>query len=1177
MAHRLSDRLSTDADGSLAGLGSMLDTLGDVAALADAARPTHQGLRVDLHCHSDASNKTGEAALNMIGCPESYSRPRDVYAQALRRGMDFVTITDHDSVGGVDTIRDMPGVLIGEELTCWFPEDGCKMHILVYGHTRQQHADLQKLARNLYDVADYFEANRLAHSVAHPIYRQNDKLERWHLERLLLLFKSFECLNGAHSSLHRDAFEPLLDKLDEAEIKRLSQVHGLRPRFAEPWNKGRTAGSDDHGLLNIGRTWTELPDDVQTADDVVEAIRQGRTRPGGESGSSAKLAHTFWGVAVRYYTRSMLEKNGNVPNLSATLMQAMVGERSKPGKLQLAYLAARGKVRKLGTSFRGRFSHGTDAGTIKTSGLIKDLFVDSVRRRLPEHPDLVAELEKGLPPLGNHDGMMRFVHAVNRDVSGGIADAFQLSVDRASFTGIFDAIGAALAQQFVLSPHYFALFHQNKERRLLPSITRQDVLRRGDRLKVALFTDTFDDVNGVARFIRDMGRLAQGSGKNLTVLTSVPAEDVRYDRDEAPYRQNFEPLVSRPMPLYDELKANIPPILEVLDLCDREQFDVIHVSTPGPMGLLGLLAAAMLRVPVLATYHTDFPAYVEKLTGDHRQAGNVAHYMRWFYKVPEDRLQPKLGLQVQTDRSGRRRGPHQDHQARHRSLEIHPRRPRHDRPHPARHRSGQDAPRAALRRPGECREEPAALGRGVFSALRQAERRRTRRRRRRAVSAENEGSPRRLAGLLPGILRRPDAAVALRVERPVRLPVANRHPGPGRHGGPGVRIAVPGLARRRAQGDDRRQGDGPGASRPRRLTRRRLGRCRHSSARRPSRAGPHEIRQPRPRGPVQHSSELRRLLATTRRHRRPTPPRRPPRPGTHAKRRGLKRRVDDANAGYDTEANHRRCREDHRLASLNPATARPPAEGPEQAAGPPVASADEGTLVDADGETAQRLHAALAGRGVLAMMKRLLGDRLSARSDEAREREMWLMVLVHNISLLRRRRRAFLRGTRDSFSVPQGGGFNARCIECGMSHAFDLGGLSVDSDWKAQAREEKKRLAEEAAARQEAAKPKETPATSPTAGSTPAAARATEAGAVDFKSLVKSIGDQTLIYLGIVPVGEGGRGILDLDAAKKQIDLLGVLESKTTGNLDAAEQSALDLALYESRSRFSSVASRYIL
>lgn len=50
--------------------------------------------RVDLHCHSRASSEADEALLSAIQCPESYSEPREVHAQAKRRGMDFVTITD---------------------------------------------------------------------------------------------------------------------------------------------------------------------------------------------------------------------------------------------------------------------------------------------------------------------------------------------------------------------------------------------------------------------------------------------------------------------------------------------------------------------------------------------------------------------------------------------------------------------------------------------------------------------------------------------------------------------------------------------------------------------------------------------------------------------------------------------------------------------------------------------------------------------------------------------------------------------------------------------------------------------------------------------------------------------------------------------------------------------------
>src|ERR1700733_1335034 len=110
--------------------------------------------RIDLHCHSDASNKTGEALLNALHCPESYSKPQEVYAQAQLRGMDFVTLTDHDSIQGVLRIADKPNVLVGEELTCWFPEDNCKMHVLIYGISPLQHEALQLCAKNIYQVAD---------------------------------------------------------------------------------------------------------------------------------------------------------------------------------------------------------------------------------------------------------------------------------------------------------------------------------------------------------------------------------------------------------------------------------------------------------------------------------------------------------------------------------------------------------------------------------------------------------------------------------------------------------------------------------------------------------------------------------------------------------------------------------------------------------------------------------------------------------------------------------------------------------------------------------------------------------------------------------------------------------------------------------------------------------------
>jgi glycosyltransferase involved in cell wall biosynthesis len=622
------------------------------------ARPGSAPKRVDLHCHSDASNKAAEAALNAISCPECYSHPEEVYAQAKQRGMDFVTITDHDTTCGVSRIATRPDVLVGEELTCWFPEDHCKMHVLIYGHTPEDHAELQRIAPNIYDVAAYVERNRIAHSVAHPIYRQNDKLERWHLERLLLMFKGFECLNGAHSALHREAFEPVLNRLTRQEMQKLSERHGLLPRWPEPWFKARTAGTDDHGLLNIGRTYTEFPPETRTVEDVLQCLREGTCQPGGEAGSSIKLAHTFYSVAVRYYSRHIMSP-GMKPNLAATILQTIAGERPAPTKAEFAKLALKSKlktvsravlrpVRKLRdacTSWHGRPAHAlvsedahgrgahatmaadtSGVGGVSGTGILKNLFLESAKRRLGDHPALRQALEAGLPPLGEHAEMFRYVSGINKDVSEGVAAAITESIDNASFTGLFDSIASILGQQFVLLPYYFAVFHQNKERHLLRQITGNPMPRDAGSLRVGLFTDTLDDVNGVARFIRDMAAQAERQGRHLVVHTSTPTP-----RFEVPGRKNFAPLLSREMPYYSELKLNLPPVLDVLEWADRQQFDVIHCSTPGPMGLCGWMVAKMLRVPVLGTYHTDFPAYVDRLTRDHRVTNGTVAYMKWLY------------------------------------------------------------------------------------------------------------------------------------------------------------------------------------------------------------------------------------------------------------------------------------------------------------------------------------------------------------------------------------------------------------------------------------------------------------------------------------------------------------------------------------------------------------------
>jgi predicted metal-dependent phosphoesterase TrpH len=86
---------------------------------------TTKQYRADLHVHSQYSNRPSMWALRRFNCPESYTSPLAIYELAKKRGMDYVTITDHNTIAGALEISHLPGTFLGSELTAYFPENGC--------------------------------------------------------------------------------------------------------------------------------------------------------------------------------------------------------------------------------------------------------------------------------------------------------------------------------------------------------------------------------------------------------------------------------------------------------------------------------------------------------------------------------------------------------------------------------------------------------------------------------------------------------------------------------------------------------------------------------------------------------------------------------------------------------------------------------------------------------------------------------------------------------------------------------------------------------------------------------------------------------------------------------------------------------------------------------------------
>lgn len=151
-------------------------------------------------------------------------------------------------------------------------------------------------------------------------------------------------------------------------------------------------------------------------------------------------------------------------------------------------------------------------------------------------------------------------------------------------------------------------------------------------MRVCLFTDTLGDVNGVSRFIRNVAEQALAQNRDLYAITST-----RFECPDQPNIVNLKPLYARPMPKYPNLDIVFPPNGKLLALADKLKPDAIHVSTPGPVGFAGLRAARRLGVPLLGTYHTDFPAYVDHLFDDAACTWICSATMKVFYR-PFSRL-----------------------------------------------------------------------------------------------------------------------------------------------------------------------------------------------------------------------------------------------------------------------------------------------------------------------------------------------------------------------------------------------------------------------------------------------------------------------------------------------------------------------------------------------------------
>ncbi len=561
---------------------------------------------VDLHVHSKFSNHPSEWFLQRLGASESYTDPDFLYKTARKRGMDFVTVTDHNRIdASFDlTSRYPKHCFTGVESTAYFPEDGCKVHILIYGLNRDQFARIQKLRLNIYLLRDYLREQDLACVVAHATYSVNGRLTLDHLEKLILLFNNFEGRNGSRSILHNDVLSKVLLGLTEHDIERLVIKHGIEPWGVNPWVKGLTGGSDDHAGLFIAKTSTFA--EAKTPEEFLQQLKDQKTAPQGRQNDFQGLTFAIYKIALDF---SQHKSNSFARSTISDLTQYLFNDKRLSFKDRL-------RINKM-KSDKNNLIYQSIVRLIEAS---KQLDQDDIDSRLNLLYDCIADVS---------DQYFR-----------SLLESINLEANDLDILQFVQGVSSSIPGVFLSIPFFSAFKHMFADRQLINALNLAWGKEVGSgQKKILWLTDTLTDLNGVSMTLQTIARLAEEKHYSIHVLSSLSDGDATAKLPQTTTR-NIQPLYTFPLPHYEDLKINVPSVLRMLKQVYEEDPDEIYISTPGPVGLMGLMVGRMLGVPVKGIYHTDFTSEAEAIIAEPAVSNLIEQYNIWFHNQLDTLLVP---------------------------------------------------------------------------------------------------------------------------------------------------------------------------------------------------------------------------------------------------------------------------------------------------------------------------------------------------------------------------------------------------------------------------------------------------------------------------------------------------------------------------------------------------------
>ena len=581
-----------------------------------------ENVRIDLHVHSRFSSRPYSWFLRSAHSAECYTDPATVYKTAKLRGMNLVTLSDHDTIDGALELAAMgPDTFISEEVSARFPEDGCIVHTIALDITEEQHREIQRLRVNVYELVSYLHHQGVEFFLCHPLSEVNRRLQTSHLERCLLMFRNLEIRNGTRDAVHEECLRQILSGLTPAVIARYAQKHPGTPVLNPEGRYGLVGGSDDHAGLSIARASTTFTGE-RSGRGVTAALRERRTAAGGSPGTAIVLEHNVYGVLGGYFAHSgelgEAKPDGSPSSLNATLEYygARLAEaQEREEKDEADWEAAE----------RHEHTHARKGQGFGAPEPANDVTP-------PEMPP--ASALASLPARGHTDQtqahLSRLLESVlvttGRDAFGPFIQA--LSTMRP--IELADSLPALVKNIVAAMPALLgARWHAHdilSARRYGAGLGLETPALASPR--VAVLTDTVDDVNGVALGLRRLREAAKAGGHDLRLVSWGEGDHLSIDDDGT---VRVPALARHRLADYPEMEFGLPHLPSLLNYLIANRIDLVQCSTPGPVGIMGLLAARLAGIPVVGQYHTDLPEYCTRITGDPMTGAIVSKAVGWFY------------------------------------------------------------------------------------------------------------------------------------------------------------------------------------------------------------------------------------------------------------------------------------------------------------------------------------------------------------------------------------------------------------------------------------------------------------------------------------------------------------------------------------------------------------------